>query len=155
MQRRAFFLCQSGMIKTLLLTLLCGSLILTVSSCCKEACTDRSMMYVDFSLFKKSELNTIVKLSYELNSNFTTLVDSTTITNQFGQDTTQALHVSEFLSLENDYIIKIPATGNSYTISNYQYKKTNCNCGTGQYNELSGFSTNGVAYNSEQFQPSR
>jgi hypothetical protein len=110
---------------------------------------------MDLSLFRKADLNTIVKLSYEPGSNFTKLVDSVTITNNFGQDSAIALRAGEQLVTDNDYIIKIPATNNTYAITNYQYQKANCKCGNDRYNALSGFSVNGVDYKNDEFQPSR
>lgn len=123
---------------------------LSISSCCtKKYCLGvEDMDEIWFYNFANNALDTIVIKRFSKNTNFSTVVDSsTTITNYFSSSKSpQIIRLTSNLTVDFDYKVEIISTGQSFKISDFVVKKERCNTGflcNDYFNALHNYKVNG------------
>jgi hypothetical protein len=100
-------------------------LLLGISSCCtKVHCS--FLFQINFYNFTQPDLDTIIVVKYVKNSNFTAAKDSITArANPNGN--CFSLNAGTIMDFYHDYKIKIPGTGQDFTITEVVTEKKGCN----------------------------
>ena len=128
--------------KHITLCIVAAVTIINFTSCCK-ACVDSDAISISYNKFRKHEIDTIIKLRYQRNSNFSILIDSSFVENiSFAHDTTYPESAFAFLYLDADCIIKLPSVGKTFAFSNYQIIEQKCACENKNVTVLKSFTFN-------------
>jgi hypothetical protein len=117
----------------------------SISKCdCIEASSDM-IQTIYFNNFNQSDLDSIVLTSYNLNSNFTSLVNSYTI-HGYKYDTLKFYAQMQPLNIKLDYKLNIVKTGQIFKITDFTTKRAKC-CKSffseSYFDELNSYTING------------
>ncbi|GAA4448766.1 hypothetical protein [Rurimicrobium arvi] len=102
--------------------LLCSALM---ASCCNKHidCTFSEEQPVQFSGFDKTDLDTILVVRYQPRTNFSVVVDSSTVA---AMENYLTYPIVELQEQKYAYRIFVPATGKNYRIDNFAYTAQSC-----------------------------
>lgn len=136
--------------KNITLTALMVGFLFGIHSCCtKRECLGVHEIYdIYFYNFSQADLDTIIIISYSKNSNFTTQIDSFVTQagstgDPFSASTGKRIHI------DLDYKIKLPSTGQVFTLTGFEIEREGCNVcfpfrpENDYYDELVGYQVNG------------
>jgi hypothetical protein len=123
----------TNLLRHLLFCLTLSAVITKFTSCCKGCGDDYLSVY--FQNYTRAEIDTIIQLRYEINSDFSVLLDSSLIDNS-----TNRTDYPQILQPDADYIIQIPSVQKVFKVSGYQFRRCR-SCG-GSRDVLSGFKLN-------------
>ena len=102
-----------------------GCCLLFASCCEKQGCQNYAEKSLVFNNFKAGELDSIMLVHYEPNTDFKNALDSFMIT---ATDGYLSYHVINLPKQEYAYKIYVPATGQTYFIDDFRYKRVkDCN----------------------------
>lgn len=120
------------------------AIVATLASCCKSCADEKPQVMLSFKKYQKGEIDTIVELRYQPNTNFSILIDSfTTARYWYSNDTTYSYGDFTPLPVGADYIVKITSLGKVFTFSNYQISQGECGCEHKRVDMLSSFTMDG------------
>lgn|GEM_PF-6162494 len=120
-------------------------------SCCKAECIDYDMSTLDFQNFNAIEMEKI-KVRRFIRGNFTIALDSYYVsTNNIIIKDTSRVYLDEPLLNDFDFTIDVEKAGRVYTISDFNTRKENCNCGPGTHKYITGYKLNGVQYSVQNY----
>ena len=114
--------------KNRILTVMIVVLLFLINSCCTQKHCDSAdeINQIKFYNFSKSDLDTIKILSYQMNSNFTTIIDSF-VTQASKTGDYFLAYTDDYLKINNDYKIILPSSGIIITLTNFEIEKDGCN----------------------------
>ena len=137
-------------IKSVLIYVLVGVTSLAAGSCCtKVFCLDaNNIEMIYFYNFTVNELDTISIKLYDKNTNFASAIDSVlVITSDLrSQSPFQTIFVPDRITHHLDYKIRLNATGQEFTVSDFIITKEKCNSGflcNDFFNALESYKING------------
>lgn len=124
--------------------------LLTLSSCCtKKYCLGADDMdQIYFYNVVKENLDTVVVRKFAKNTDFSTLISSTTttVTANVSNADFEIVILKEKLTVDFDYKVELPGNGQVFTISDFVVKKEQCNSGfmcNDYFNALESYKVNG------------
>lgn len=125
-------------------------LIFIMQACCTKKFCESGLYEVTLVGFERSELDTIIMRSYEKNSNFTSMIDSSIVYASQSDSITWMLYPSGQLDINRDYEFRFSGLLQVYTLTDFQVGKQGCNAcfpfrpKSDFYDALEGYSVNGV-----------
>lgn len=115
--------------RILQLTVFIVGLFLTVNSCCtKKECASVNdyLEEIRFYNFLEDELDTIAIVSYLNASDSSTKIDST-VTQAYLAGDYYIVRLNSQINTNLDYLIKLPSTGQKYTLTEFRVERVGCN----------------------------
>jgi len=125
-------------------------LVFIMQACCTKKMCESGLYQVTLEGFEPSELDTIIMRSYDKNSNFTSLIDSSIVSASQSDSITWVLYPGSQLDINQDYQFQFSGLPQVYTLTDFQVGKQGCNTcfpfrpKSDYYDALEGYSVNGV-----------
>ncbi len=117
--------------------------LLLVSSCCKIGCYGTEIT-ISLENYKRLEVDTLIFLGYDRNTNFSVLKDSALyVTPVPPTDTFRATHAHS-INADKNWIIKVPSVNKEFRFSNYDITTARCSCGNTKYELIRSYKVNGI-----------
>lgn len=121
-----------------------------LQSCCKGYCSDETIFAMDFEGFAPAEMDKIKIVAF----NAAIAVDSYYVsTNNIIKKDTTRVYPDKPLRSDYNFEIILENAGLNYRLTAINTKKEDCNCGSGTYKTITGYSLNGLEYTSPEINP--
>lgn len=122
-------------------------------SCCKGYCSDETIFAIDFQGFTGSEMEKIKIVTYNRNDIIFAVDSYYVSTNNIIKKDTTRVYPDKPLRSEFNFQIIVETPALTYHLSDIEIKKEDCNCGSGTFKTITGYTLNGVQYTSANINP--
>ncbi|RYZ47114.1 MAG: hypothetical protein EOO14_23885 [Chitinophagaceae bacterium] len=115
-------------------------LLILFAGCCKEICIGGEVT-ISFEKFKASETTRVVFVRYPPGS--TQSMDSFSVLSIVPVGDTSRSAVSQNITVDYDWIVRLPALNREYNLANFDFTTEKCNCTGDKYKLVNSFTVNG------------